>query len=135
MKMIRDWNGDTHHDLLDILEKFDVSDTKLRLIKFEIVSPDSFIWFIAVNNQRYCLYAEDFVQSLEDVLEAIHANLPENEPHDNYQLVPVKNPEKWTESTPVTQADISIPPEDQAEFMRYAATSGYDFVFLAKSIN
>lgn len=134
MKMLRQWNGDSHQDLVEMLGTFDVHAKDMLLIKFEILSPDSFIWYFACGDERYCLYAEDFVHSLEDVLKAIHDNLPANEPYATYELVAVKKQQEWSQSSPVQAADFATPPENTTDFMKYAATSGLDFVFLARSI-
>ena len=125
--MLRDYNGNSLKPLIEALQQFGVDTDKMSIIKYEALSPDSFIWFFG----KYCLYAEDFVPSLDHAVKRINKNLPTN--YDcAYELVEVQSPEEWADTSPVKSADTYPEPEDTKEFMRYASTSGYDFVFLAK---
>ncbi len=130
--MLREWNGDSNQPLIDIAKQFGLDVADLKLLKYEILSPDSFIWFFTAKG-HYCLYAEDFVHSLDLVSKTIHDNLPSESWDDKFELLQVKSPQKWEEASPVTSADTYEPPKDKDEFMKYAGTSGYDFVFLAES--
>lgn len=133
MKMLREWNGESHEPIIKILDSFDVKAKDFTLLKYEALTPDSFIWVIVVNGERYCLYAEDFVQSLKHIREAMHEHGFIEGETDKYELVPVKSPQDWNEASPVKAASTYEEPEDKEDFVQYAATSGFDFVFLGKS--
>jgi hypothetical protein len=57
-----------------------------------------------------------------------------NDESDKYELVEVVKPDQWDKSSPVTTSDTYKPPKNPEEFMRFALPSGYDFVFLGKSL-
>lgn len=134
MEMLRKWNGSSLKPLVKKIEQFGVSPDKLRLLKFEVLTPDSFIWLLASNDSRLCIYAEDFVPSLEHVQKAMEKYGVLNDEDDKYKLVEVTNSTRWDESSPVISSDIYSLPADREEFMKYALPSGYDFVFLGKSL-
>lgn len=121
--------------ILEIISKFKVEVTDFRLQKFEILTPDSFIWYFSAGNVGYCLYAEDYIPSIQHVEQAIAQNLPKWSQEDEFKLVKVQKPVDWDESSPVANATTYKPPEDTSEFMEFAYPSGHDFVFLAKSIH
>lgn len=135
MKMLRGWNGDSNELLFKALEQFGVMPGGFTLHKYEALTPDSFIWIFNVDDDRYCLYAEDFVSELDEVYVQIKEYGWTWNPDEKYELMPVANPQVWKNSSPVKSADIYEPPKRPKEFMKYAAQSGYDFVFLAKSIH
>ena len=132
--MIRQWNGDSLEPLVKIIEQFGVSSAELKLLKFEALTPDSFIWLLANNGGRICIYAEDFVSSLDHVQKAMEKYGVLNDEDDRFEFAQVNNPTIWDESSPVASSDTYSPPADRGEFMKYALPSGYDFVFLGKSL-
>lgn len=134
MKMLRQWNGDSLKPIVKILEEFGLAEKNLKLLKYECITPNSFIWVLSLNGRRFCLIAEDYVPSLEHIKKAmkIHCNL--NEENDEYKLVKAKSLVSWSRSSPVIAADTYKPPINQTEFVQYAVPSGYDFVFLGKSL-
>lgn len=132
--MLRQWNGDSLKPILKMLEEFGLVEKDLKLLKYECLAPDSFLWVVSSNEGRFCLYAEDYVPSLKHIKEVMkkHGNL--NEENDEYVLIKAKSPARWGDSSPVTAADVYEPPENKVEFMQYAVPSGHDFVFLGKSL-
>ncbi len=120
--------------ILEIQSQFDVEITDFNLQKFEVLTPDSFIWYFSSNKKNYCLYAEDYVPSIQHVEQAIAKNVPAWSPEEKFELIKVKNTVVWDESSPVTNATVYKTPENASEFMEFAYPSGHDFVFLAKSI-
>ena len=133
MKMLRSWNGDSLSLVQDMLARFGIEAHEVHLLKFEVLSPDSFIWLLSAGEQRYCLYAEDYVASIDDVVQAMKKHGILEDEADNFELLQVKDPEEFAASSPVVSADTYEPPTDAKEFMKYAAPSGYDFAFLGKS--
>lgn len=133
MEMLRSWNGESHQLLIAALKQFGLAPSAVSLIKYEALTPDSFIWFLGIDGTNYCLYAEDYVPSHEHVLNVIHDNLPSWVHNEKYKLVEVVDRQKWEEASPVKSASTYKPPEKPEEFMKFATTSGFDFVFLAKS--
>lgn len=132
--MLRQWNGDSLLPILKILEQFGLKDNDIKILKYECLSPDSFIWIFSSETGRYCLYAEDYVPSLDHVRKIIETHGMLNEEDDEYELIEVKNPTLWDESSPVATADVYTPPDNNTEFMKYAVPSGHDFVFLGRSL-
>lgn len=138
MKMLREWNGQSNTLILHIIRRFGIDIEELHLIKFECLSYDSFIWYFKLSGElfdsnTYCLYAEDYVPSLSHAINTIDHNQPKLEEESKYQLVRVLQEIDWADSDPVKHSETYKPPDDQKEFMKFAATSGYDFVFLAKN--
>lgn len=130
MRMLQTWNGESNDLIYSFLKKFGIDSKKISLIKYEGLTPDSFIWFFSIEHKRYCLYAEDYIPSLKHVKQAMAANLPRWSSSDVFELIEVLEQEKWDESTPVKAATIYRPPDSIEEVMKYATTSGHDFVFL-----
>lgn len=129
--MLRDYEYTENWRLLDrALEQFIDLPERLSLVGFKALSPDSFLWQIFDGDTTYYLYAEDYVPSLEHVAERIQ-NFYQTEL--NLEFIPVKQPIAFEDSTPNRTAKIYRPPKDEYEFAKYAAQSGYDFVFLLKT--
>lgn len=129
--MLRDYEYTENWRLLDrALEQFIELPERLSLAGFIALSPDSFLWQIFDGNTTYYLYAEDYVPSLEHVTKSIQ---------DFYQteidlgFIPVRQPIAFEDSAPNLTAETYKPPRDEYEFAKFAAQSGYDFVFLLKA--
>ena len=133
MKMLRTWSGESNELIYNVLNKFGIDSRKISLWKYEALSPDSFIWFFSIEKDKYCLYAEDYIPSIEHVKQAIAANLPDWSLNEVFELIEVLVQEKWEDSTPVKAATTYRPPDSIEDVMKYATTSGHDFVFLAKN--
>jgi hypothetical protein len=99
------------------------------LVRYEVISPDSFMWRITNGSHVYYLYAQDYISGLNQVKHMFSSYLKSTK----WELIPVKEPRQFTESAPVLGAVTYQQPEDAMEMMKYAADSGVDFVFLARS--
>lgn len=133
MKTLRDWDGDSNELILHFLKQFTIEADKMTLLKYEVLTPDSFIWiFSLANNEIYCLYAEDYIPSVKHVKERMYAERIGWNSMNKYELLPVSHAQAWNEASPVTAATTYQSPERPEDIMKYAATSGFDFVFLAK---
>lgn len=102
----------------------------VALLKFEVISPDSFLWKILIGTNIYYLYAEDYVESLEYVKTTIQSLTSDD---SSFEFIKVKKPKNFEKAGPVKAAHVYRPPDDVDEFMKYAADAGMDFAFLAKS--
>lgn len=135
--MLRQWNGDSNELILGTLKQFGIDAKKISLTKYEALTPDSFIWFFNTNDEiardEYCLYAEDYIPGLDHVLKSINQHRPEWDSDVKYDLVKVAQQTKWSDASPVKNASVYEPPKKSEELMKYASTSGYDFVFLARA--
>lgn len=141
MEMLRQWNGESNELLIQHLQQFGVDAKELRLVKYEELSPDSFIWYLLVKEKdavlanKYCLYAEDYIPSLAHVLDVVDKNVPTWQKEINHKydgFLRVIKPVSWNKADPVRNASVYQPPEKDDDFMDYAYPSGYDFVFLVK---
>lgn len=120
-------------EINQLLSKFDIPDSsetqKFSLLRYECLSPDSFMWRVTDGRSIYYLYAEDYVSGL-DHIKKIFTSYMESE---DWKLVRNKQPINFSESEPVVSASTYEEPKDSAEMMQFAVSSGFDFVFLAQS--
>ena len=129
--MLRDYQYTENWRLLDqAIEMFIELPSRLSLVGFTVLSPDSFIWKIFDGDTMYYLYAEDYVPNLDHVSAQVQDFWPEKM---TLEFVPVKRQIAFEDSTPNMAANVYKPPQREYEFMQYAGQSGYDFVFLLKS--
>lgn len=129
--MLREYEYTENWRLLDqALTMFIELPSRLSLVGYEALSPDSFLWKIYDGKQLYFLYAEDYVPSLEHVKKEIRAFWPDQ---IKLEFLPVKDSAALEDSGPYQSAVVYKAPEKEYEFMKYAGQSGYDFVFLLKS--
>ena len=101
----------------------------IALLEFKVLTPDSFVWRFLINDNIYYLYAEDFVEGIEEVtnkLQRIYKGA-------NLMPVEAKNRVGFENASPVRTAAIYKRPKNKEETMKFAVESGYDFVFLYKS--
>lgn len=131
--MLRTWNGESNALIISMLKQFGVVTDKINLLRYEALTPDRFIWFFTINSIRYCLYAEDYVPSIQHVKQTIRDNLTKWNPKDTYKLLEIKDREKREGVSPAKSANTHKSPDRPEEFMKYATTSGFDFVFLGRS--
>lgn len=129
--MLRDYFNLTA--LQSTLEQFDgiefTSDSYGAVKLAKSLSPDSFIWKLEINNERYYLYAEDYVPSIKHV----YTEIEKVAGAGNGTLVEVKDKIEFDRLAPVQAAEVYQKPDNyEAEMQRYAAESGYDLVFLYK---
>lgn len=129
--MLRDIVYSHSRSLLETLERFDIEVPKDRdyiaLLRFEVITPDSFMWRISIKGKIYYLYAEDFIQELTDVQRIFSQYAKDTK----CQLVKAKRPLDFNSSDPVKGALVYMPPDNVDDLMTYAVDSGYDFIFLA----
>lgn len=131
--MLRHFSQQPSLDLLkDVLTQFDnpVPKKQITLVEFQILSPDSFRWRLLLDGVVYYLYAEDHVVSLKDVHKKISSWFASTVKID---FIRTKQQENFANTPPFNSAAIYEEPSDYDQMRFYAASSGYDFVFLCKS--
>lgn len=127
--------GDGYNLNLDfIFDRFQIdppaSNDEISIWNFDAITPDSFIWMIVFKNEVYYLYAEDFIESLQQVEKAIHTFTKST---TRLEFIKTKQVKEFEETSPVKSAQIYTQPENYNNVKLYASESGYDFVFLVKS--
>lgn len=116
--------------LHDVLELFEIGDEVLTNVRqFRMLSDNRFVWQLEMSDFMYYLYAEDFVESLEEVTDTIRV-VSDGTPGE---LVPVKTPVAFEDASPVTSNSVYERPTDYDKISHYAGESGYDFVFLYRT--
>ena len=131
--MLRDFSQQPDLDLIkSALAQFDnpIPEKQITLIEFQILSPDSFRWRLLIDGAVYYLYAEDHVVSLKDIRKKIDSWF---DPTIQIDFIKTKQQEDFASTTPFNSAAIYKEPDDYNQMKFYAASSGYDFVFLCKS--
>lgn len=131
--MLRRWNGDSNDNILSTLKRYRIDVENISIIKYEALTPDSFVWYFTANNELYCLYAEDYIPSVGHVIDAMHGHLPAWYEDVHLELIEPEQQVIWGKSSPVASAAVYKRPEDYKEVEKYATTSDLDFVFLGKS--
>lgn len=120
--------------LAQILGKFEIpaltTKNGFALIEFQTLTPDSFIWRLLIHQTVYYLYAEDFVDGLASVEYNIRSYAVKGA---TFEFVKVKDRQKFDDASPVKSAALYKEPTDSNDMMAFAASSGYDFVFLCTS--
>lgn len=132
--MLRDFQYDpTVSQLTDILEQFSLDygpeKYSVDLLRFEVLSPDSFAWKLLIENVIYYLYAEDYIPGLDYVKNLIN----EYTGSDKWDFVRPRQVVAFESASPVQSAKTYKRPEQANSLMEYAVTSGHDFVFLVKT--
>lgn len=115
----------------EALSRFKLGESRradVTLLKFEALTPDSFMWTIGLKEQRYYIYAEDYIPGLGHVKEVFDNYLQ----HTDWDLMPAKRAIDFKTSSPVAAASTYNQPPDVKEMMKYTIDSGHDFVFLAR---
>lgn len=133
--MIRDFQyNPSYPQLAQILQEFNLdfhsAKSPLNVLRFEVLSPDSFAWKLLLGSSIYYLYAEDYISGLE----YLKRDLTDYIGSDKWDFVPPKQPIDFESSSPVKTADVYEKPEPGDDFVQYAVTSGHDFVFLVKTL-
>lgn len=122
-----------------MLKQFGVETNSMYIHKYEALTPDSFIWKITLRDAdkytHYYLYAEDYVPSLDHVVKIIHENLASWSPNDAIKLIQVTKVAESREADTAKSTTDYQKAKRSEEFMKYAITSGIDFVFLARVTN
>lgn len=112
------------------LEADETLEGPMTIIWFKVLSPDSFAWKVALGSRIYLIYAEDYIKSLDYV----KRQMRELSGGTELEFKKVHDAQHFAKASPVRHATLYKRPVRANEMMQYAATSGYDFVFLARSI-
>jgi hypothetical protein len=116
--------------ILEVLRRFNiVVPEHIALVRFEVISPDSFMWRLLIDEAVYYLYAEDYVPGLKHVKTVFNQYLDD----DKWSFIEPKTFIEFEEATPVKGASTYKKADDADEMMQYAVESGHDFVFLVRS--
>lgn len=116
--------------LVEVLQQFQIEVPKLiPILRFEVITPDSFMWRLQLEASIYYLYAEDFVPSLAHIKSIFDKYLESKK----WELIKAKKPKQFEDSSPVAGADVYERPKEVKEMMKYAVDSASDFAFLARS--
>ncbi len=112
--MLRDFEFDHANNLLpDILGRAGIDlghkEHPIDLLRFEVITPDSFMWRVLVRDTIYYIYAEDYIPHIDHVKDVFDGYLKD------------KN---WEFVTPLP---------DPTNTMEHAMVSGYDIIFVVKS--
>lgn len=133
--MLRDFQyNPATSQIRDVLECFSLDfnseKSPIDVLRFEVMSPDSFMWRLLLGNAIYYLYAEDYVSGLE-YIKGVFGDYLGN---DKWDFITPRHNLTFESSTPVKQAYVYQKSEKTNELMKYAVDSGYDFVFLVKTL-
>lgn len=133
--MLRDFQYNPQKaQLSDVLERFNLDyhaqNGRIDLLRFELLSPDSFVWKLILGNVVYYLYAEDYIPGLDYV----KATVTEYIGTDTWQFVGSKEYVPFESTSPVQGAEVYQKPEQAEALMKYAVDSESDFVFLIKTL-
>ena len=132
--MIRDFQYNPDAKLIiETLQKFgfNLAHEKypFSLLRFDVISPDSFMWRILIGEGVYYLYAEDYVSGLDYIKRTFQQYLEASD----WEFVRPLKTVAFEDAGPVTRANVYAKADDSDAMMEYAVDSGYDFVFLVKS--
>ena len=129
--MLRDFEYyPSEYDIREILDRFDIELPEyISLLRFEVITPDSFMWRLLIGDNVYYLYAEDYVPGLDHIKTTFDTYLEDS----GREFVKPKSTIKFEDASPVTGATAYRKPSDADEMMQYTVDSGHDFVFLARS--
>jgi hypothetical protein len=129
--MLRNFEYRSHSvNIRELLDRFNIDlPEQIALVRFEVITPDSFMWRFVIGKRVYYLYAEDYVPGINHI-KAIFNQYLEN---DKWELVMPKSKLKFEDATPAKSAKTYKKPNDSNEIMQFAIDSGHDFVFLAQS--
>ena len=133
--MLRDYVYTLDASLIErALSRFDIlmpdEKHKRALIEFQILTPDSFIWRFLIDGAVYYLYAEDYVEGLDDVRNKISLYAVKNA---DLKFIKARQHKQFDNTEPVKNSAVYQEPEDYNEMKLYTIDSGFDFVFLCKS--
>lgn len=118
--------------LHDVLEQFQIDDEEVLLDvrEFRMLGENRFLWKLRLSESVYYLYAEDFVESLEQVTDTLQI-ATDGTPGE---LVPAKTPMDFDSASPVMSSSVYEKPTDfDDKIAHYAVESGYDFAFLYRT--
>ena len=118
--------------LHDVLEQFQLDEDVVldSVLEFRKLGTEQFLWKLQMSDYIYYVYAEDFVESLEQVTDTLQV-ATDGTPGE---LVPAVAPLDFESASPVMSASVYEKPTDfDDKIAHYAGESGYDFVFLYRT--
>jgi hypothetical protein len=129
--MLRDFEYRPDADIiLEVLGRFNIDLPEyIALVRFEVITPDSFMWRLLISQNVYYLYAEDYVPGLGHIKSIFNQYVDK----DDWALVKPRRVIQFDDATPVKGATTYNEPDDSDDMMQYAVDSGHDFVFLVRS--
>ncbi len=131
--MLRDFAYNLTTGLVDVLNGFQFDEpneiVQVAILRFEIISPDSFMWRLLINDRVFYLYAEDYVPSMDYVKHVFDTYVSS----EGWELVSAREAIPFSFSSPVSITAAHNKPTDSREMANFAVHSGTDFVFLASS--
>jgi hypothetical protein len=130
--MLRDFiRVGNESDIYALLSHFKLpsKNADVQLLEFKVLTPDSFIWRLLIDKTVYYLYAEDYVEGLEYVRQRIARSTDSEE----LEFIEARVTTSFKDTSPVQTAVVYEEPDDSQEIMRFAVSSGHDFVFLCRS--
>src|SRR6266704_2041847 len=101
MKMLRDFAVNPDSALLaGVLERFgfDLSGHRppVEVLRFEVITPDSFMWRLRMAGSAYYLYAEDYIPGLDHVKSVFNDYIEQ----DKWVFVKAKHPKSFESTSP-----------------------------------
>ncbi len=133
--MLRDFQYNPAADQIEeVLRRFKLDyaaeKSQLDVLRFEVIGPDSFMWKLFLGDAIYYLYAEDYVSGIDYIKDIFTDYLG----HDKWDFVKPQHTIEFESASPVKGAAIYQKPERVDDLMDYAVDSGYDFVFMVKTL-
>jgi len=133
--MLRNFQYDPQAShITEVLERFNLGygsrESHLDILRFEVLSPDSFMWKMLIGNVVCYLYAEDYVSDIDYIKDIFNDYLES----DNWDFVKPKQVLVFESSSPVQRAEVYKKSDRADDLMQYAVDSGHDFVFLVKTL-
>ena len=137
--MLRDFTTSADgYDINCFLSNFKITNAKYHefgyvdftLLGFNVIKPDSFIWKLIINYELYYLYAEDYVISLEQVINTVKDY---DKTLTKLEFVKVYNPKKHEKIEPRKKGVIYSEPDKVNSIRLYTVDSGHDHAFLLRT--
>jgi len=133
--MLRNFQYDPQAShITEVLERFNLDyssrESHLDVLRFEVLSPDSFMWKILIGNAVCYLYAEDYVSDVDYIKDVFNDYLES----DKWDFIKPKQILKFESLGPVQRAEVYEKYNRADDLMQYAVDSGHDYVFLVKTL-
>lgn len=132
MKMLRSFEYNPDKNLiLEALGRFNIElSENIALVRFEVITPDSFMWRILIEDGVYYLYAEDYVPGIAHIKAVFNQYLDSS----SWSFIESRTAIEFEDAAPVKGASTYKKGGGADEMMQYAIDSGHDFVFLVRSV-
>lgn len=126
--MLRETRKQITEELIYVLKGFNITGfSAISIEDYFQITPDSFIWMLTIDDKLYYLYAEDYIASLDGVVDIIKRFTGDVKGQFVTTWLP---PEDFAQSSPVKNAVVYELPKDKTEIEKYAVHSGIDTAFL-----